>query len=68
VRAYRFVRPNGPSVVVAWAVKEPVEVALPWRGPKAVLTNRQGQSQGLPVTADGTVRLRLTGSPVFITE
>jgi hypothetical protein len=54
-------------VVAAWAVKEPVEVALPWRGPKAVLTNRQGQSQELPA-ADGTLRLTLTGSPVFIAE
>lgn len=66
VRAYYFQAP-GRRVTVAWAENGKVTVKLPVAGREVTLTDRRGQSRRRAVSAGGVV-LRLTGSPVFISE
>lgn len=66
VRAYRFTAP-GRSVVVAWAEKGERDVVLPVRGKRVTVVGRSGEER----TADapgGKLKLRLTGSPVYVRE
>jgi hypothetical protein len=73
--AYRLVRTDGTTVLVAWDVRDPfdgedqpaVEVSLPWDAPSASAID----AFGAPVTStvDGSrVTLRLTDTPVFVTS
>jgi hypothetical protein len=66
LRAYRFAGERG-TVVVAWAEKGESEAELPWPMARAEVVDRNGTAREL-AAADGRLRLRLTGSPVFVRE
>jgi len=66
VRAYRFTGP-GRRVVVAWAEKGETDVELPVRPGRATIVDRAGAARSATAEA-GKLRLRLTGSPVFVRE
>lgn len=66
VRAYRFVGTER-SVTVAWAQKAEADVLLPVEAKQVTITTRKGETRKAE-SPSGHLKLRLTGSPVFVRE
>ncbi|MFQ6097068.1 MAG: fibronectin type III domain-containing protein, partial [Armatimonadota bacterium] len=66
VRAYRFAGESS-RVTVAWAEEGEAEMELPVKARRVTVVNREGERR-TEAASGGVVRLRLTGSPVFVRE
>jgi hypothetical protein len=66
IRAYRFEGPK-QRVTVAWAEKDKATVKLPVATIQVTVTDCRGNARKL-AARDGSIVLRLTGSPVFVRE